>query len=132
MNENLIESIAYCGLICNLCFQADKCDGCKTLNNNCERNLSDEGCYQKDCCVQKGYQGCWECDGIQNCNEGIYELGDMSKIKAFAICIQEDGKEVFMDYVTRNMNKGLSVEKGQAYDGKKIKEVLQLLREGIS
>lgn len=130
MKTDLIESVAYCGLICKLCFQASKCDGCKTENNNCERNLSEQGCFQKECCIQNGFQGCWECDNIRNCNEGIYELGDMSKIKAFAICIMEDGIETFMNSVLRNMKSGMSVEKGKDYDNKKIDKVLQLLRQG--
>jgi hypothetical protein len=53
----LIESIAYCGLVCKLCFQASKCDGCKTKSNICERNLADKGCYQKECCLKKRIPG---------------------------------------------------------------------------
>jgi hypothetical protein len=54
----------------------------------------------------------------------------MCKIKAFAICIKEDGKEAFIEYIIRNMKSGLIVEKGQDYDNKKIEDVLQLLRKG--
>ncbi|MCW8799711.1 MAG: hypothetical protein OQK71_02170, partial [Desulfobacter sp.] len=49
--KELISSIAYCGLICKLCFLASKCDGCKTANNICDRNLADKGCPQKECCT---------------------------------------------------------------------------------
>jgi hypothetical protein len=53
-------------------------------------------------------------------------------VKAFAICIQEDGMDQFIEYVIRNSAKGLSVEKGNDYDGKAIPEVLELLRSGLA
>ena len=91
MNEHivLVESVSFCGLICRLCFMADKCDGCKTDINLCEKNCSDEGCFNKSCCETKGIKGCCECSEIYSCNQGIFSLGDMSKIKAFSICIRD-------------------------------------------
>lgn len=129
-NEELKQSIAYCGLICRLCFLADKCDGCKSANNRCDRNCSDEGCFQKTCCEQKGYEGCWQCLELHECEQGIFSQGALSKIKAFALCIQEDGVDAFTSYVQRNARAGLSVEKGRDYDGKTISVVLELLRNG--
>lgn len=126
--NQLINSIAYCGLICKLCFQASKCDGCKSVDNKCEQDASDKGCFQKNCCKTKSIEGCWECSGIYDCVEGIYSLGNLSKIKAFAICIKEDGKIKFMENVVKNMKKGRSVEKGKDYDNKPIEEVLNMLR----
>lgn len=128
--ETLIQSIAYCGLICRLCFRAGECDGCKTAGNLCEKNCADEGCYQKNCCEQHDFTGCWECPSLADCTQGIYAQGDESKVKAFALCIQQDGAEAFIGYVLRNAVKGLSVEKGRDYDGKSIPKVLRLLKEG--
>ena len=124
------ESIAYCGLICKLCFLASKCDGCKTEFNRCERNLSEEGCIQKSCCGERGFEGCWQCQDLKNCTHGIYSLGDYSKVKAFAICIQEDGIDAFVGYVLRNQSMGLNIEKGGDYDGRLIPSVLKMLRTG--
>ncbi len=126
--DDLIESIAYCGLICGLCFLAARCDGCKTANNRCDRNLSDEGCYQKRCCQARGFEGCWQCWNLIDCMQGIYSSGKYSKVKAFAICIQEDGADAFMSYVLKNQAKGFSVEKDRDYDGKLVDEVLAMLR----
>jgi hypothetical protein len=131
MNPNeLIESIAYCGLICRLCFRAQECSGCKSPVNLCEHNCADEGCYQKNCCERQGFAGCWECSQLADCTEGIYSLGEMSKIKAFAICIQQDGAKAFAAYVLRNEQRGISVEKGKDYDGLPIPGVLRRLRTG--
>jgi len=130
-NQNIINSLSYCGLICDLCFNRDKCDGCKKLNNICKKNCSVKACYQKNCCLEKGLNGCWECSNIYECLEGIYALDDISKVKAFAICIREDGQQKFIEYVLKNMdNYGWSVEKGKDYDNKTIKEVLLMLRKG--
>jgi hypothetical protein len=126
--ERLIGSIAYCGLICKLCFLADECDGCKTQNNRCDRNCSDAGCFQKQCCETKNLAGCWECDDIYACEEGIYAQGGYSKVKAFAICMKEDGVDSFIRNILRNMEKGWSVEKGKDYDGKPIAKVLAMIR----
>ena len=128
-SDEVIKSIAYCGLMCKLCFQGAKCRGCKSSNNLCLEDLSDEGCYQKKCCISKGYDGCWQCDEIYTCVEGIYSLGNMSKIKAFAICMKEDGQGYFVEQILKNIERGLSVEKGKDFDNKPIKEVLGMIRE---
>jgi hypothetical protein len=128
--NELIESIAYCGLICRLCFRAHECSGCKSAVNLCEQNCADAGCFQKNCCEQSGYSGCWECAELEDCTEGIYSLGNMSKIKAFALCIRQDGIEAFAQDVLQNERRGISVEKGKDYDGLPISQVLEKLRTG--
>jgi hypothetical protein len=124
------ESLAYCGLICDLCVYREKCAGCKQIDNFCEKNCSTANCYQKKCCLNKKLNGCWECNDIYKCEKGIYSLGDFSKVKAFALCIKEDGQQKFIEQVLRNMDNGWSVEKGKDYDHKTVKEVLLMLREG--
>ena len=126
--KDLEGSIAYCGLVCRLCFLADKCDGCKTQNNRCERNCSDQGCFQKQCCEAGNRDGCWECADIYRCEKGIYSNGN-HKVKAFAIAIREDGKENFISHIMRNIARGRSVEKGKDFDDRSVDEVLAMLRE---
>ncbi len=131
MNKGeLIPSIAYCGLICRLCFLSEKCDGCRSNNNECERNLADKGCFQKQCCARKSIDGCWECSDLYNCKEGIYSQDKYSKVKAFALFIQKEGKDFFISRVIANAKKGLSVEKGKDYDNLEIERVHELLRNG--
>ncbi len=130
-HSELSKTIAYCGLICRLCFMADRCDGCTTDSNLCEKNCSDEGCFNRRCCESKGLKGCYECAEIYDCTEGIFSLGSMSKIKAFSICIREDGIDSFINSVIVNMKKGISVEKGKDYDGKSIDIVLKMLRNAV-
>jgi hypothetical protein len=129
-SSGLKQSVAYCGLICRLCFLASGCDGCRSAEDHCERDRSDQGCFQKGCCREKGLDGCWDCPELAGCTQGIYALGEHSKVKAFALCIHEDGMEAFVDHVRRNARRGLSVEKGRDYDGLTIPAVLNLLRNG--
>lgn len=129
-SDSVARSIAYCGLLCRLCFLAERCDGCRTASSQCERNCSDEGCFQKQCCEARGYAGCWACGELTHCTEGIYREGSLSKVRAFALCIQEDGLEGFVAHVLRNQRAGLRVEKGGDYDGLPAETVLRLLRWG--
>jgi|SRR5690554_7786372 hypothetical protein len=126
-NKLIEESISYCGLICTFCFQGKECKGCKSTNNLCAHDLSDEGCFQKNCCIDNGFDGCWQCSKLVACEEGIYSLGNYSKIKAFALCIQNTNKRYFIERIVNNMKKGLSVEKGKDYDNRTIKEVLAII-----
>jgi len=129
MNTTKIEeSISYFGLICTFCFQGNKCLGCKSTNNLCDQDLSDVGCFQKKCCSKQFFDGCWQCSKLEACQEGIFSLGNYSKIKAFAMCIQKYGKEYFIAQIVNNMKNGLSVEKGKDYDNKTIEEVLGIIK----
>lgn len=124
------DSVACCGLICRLCFLAARCGGCRMGRNLCDQDCSDAGCFQKKCCTSRRFEGCWQCGHLAACTEGIYRDGDFSKVKAFALCIQEDGLDAFVGHVLRNRERGLSVEKGKDYDGKSVGTVLRLLRTG--
>ncbi len=129
--EDMERSIAYCGLVCARCFRAHECDGCKTAGNRCERNCADEGCFQKECCTRAGRDGCWECDQLPACTQGIYAQGPMSKIKAFALFARAHGKRGLVEAIAANASRGWSVEKGRDYDGKPIEQVLAMLGEGL-
>ena len=130
IKKDIIESIAYCGLICKLCHLSDTCGGCKLTTNSCGKYLSEEGCFQYKCCLKKGLNGCWECQEFP-CNKDMYSTDHDPKIKAFARCIKEDGVDQFIQYVLENIKRGLDVSIGKDYDNKTEKEVLSLLRTGI-
>lgn len=134
MNQNplkkteLAESVAYCGLVCRLCFLANACDGCKAVDNRCERDRSDEGCAQKKCCQAKSLSGCWECPTLASCEVGIYGQGKFSKVKAFALCIQGDGLDRFIDGMIGCIQRGLNPEKGKDLDNRTVTETMSLIR----
>ncbi len=127
--DRIIKSIAYCGLICELCHQANECDGCKSKKNNCGKHLSEAGCFQRMCCIEKRIDGCWECDNFP-CDKDMYSKSHDPKVKAFAQCIKEDGVENFINCVLKNKKRGLDIKYQGDYNFKNETEVLTLLRKG--
>ena len=125
--QEIISSIAYCGLICKLCHLSDECDGCKSKNNRCSKHLSSVGCYQFNCCVEKAINGCWECTEFP-CNKDMYSDSYSPKIKAFARCIREDGIEKFTTYIIDAIKRGLDIKKEGDLDLNTEREVLRVLR----
>ncbi len=127
MNEN---SIAYCGLVCLYCSSDSSCN-CKS-ENNCGKRLSNEGCYQYNCCTSKGINGCWECPDSP-CGFDMLAK-DKIKMRAFVRCMKEDGVNNFISYLTRNKNAGVVYHKSGVfgdYDLSTEEEVLRLLRQGL-
>ena len=87
------KEIAYCGLVCSFCDPSKKCS-CKG-ENHCGKRLSPQGCYQYNCCVEKGIEGCWEC-GDAPC--GIDMMAkDKVKIRAFIRFIKRYGMDAFCE-----------------------------------
>ena len=98
--EKIKNSISYCGLICCLCDEDGGCD-CR-LNNHCNR----EGCFQYQCCNERGYLGCWECPDF-SCDKDMFDENHL-RLKTFVMCIKEDGIEEFSRYILRNFKKGIA------------------------
>lgn len=121
------KSIAYCGLICDLCYPDGGCS-CKS-NNHCGKRLSSEGCFQYSCCTEKGIDGCWECPNSP-CGKDML-AADKVKMRAFVRCIKEDGVEAFIGYLQRNKEAGIVYHRTGVfgdYDLSNETGVLQLLR----
>jgi len=124
----LISSIAYCGLVCAKCHLRSRCDGCKNTAKLCERS---EVCYQRNCCIRQGFEGCWECEDFP-CGEDIYGPRYDLRIKAFAAFIKEEGAETLIDCLLANEAHGIHYGLNRDYDGKDSEEeVIQLLKLGF-
>lgn len=121
------KSIAYCGLLCDLCNPYGGCN-CKSDNNSGKR-LSPQGCYQYTCCVEKGIKGCWEC-ADSPCGKDMLAPNKI-KMRTFVRCIKEDGIDKFISCIVYNKKQGIIYHKTGAfgdYDLKTEEAVLQLLR----
>ena len=124
------ESIGYCGLVCKLCHLADKCDGCKSNKNCCGKHLSEKGCYQYNCCLDKNINGCWECEDFP-CDEDMFSNTHDIRLRAFVRCIKEEGAEKLAEYLIRNQGNGILYGHNKDYDNLENEEsVLKLLRIG--
>lgn len=132
--EHIINSIAYCGLICLLCRDDVVCN-CKS-DNHCGKRLSPEGCFQYNCCKGKGLNGCWECSEAP-CDIDMFlpneteHISSRTKLRAFITCIKEDGIECFAQYIVNNAKSGVVYHRNGIYgdyDLKTEEDILQLLR----
>jgi hypothetical protein len=131
--QELIDSIAPCGLICKLCHLADRCDGCKATASGCENHSAKwGGCYHRHCCLGKGLKGCWECSDAP-CDQDMFSQTHDLRIRAFVRCLKEEGPERLIDYLVANQARGIRYGYQKDYDGKASEaEVLVLLRTGFT
>lgn len=126
-NQEIIASIACCGLVCKLCHLAGECDGCKETASKCSvKSEKDKGCYHRNCCLEKGINGCWECTDFP-CDNQMFIGRTSREIKGFCRCIKEDGVETFIESILANQEKGIPYGL-KGYGDKTEAEVVKLLR----
>ena len=126
----VLKSISYCGLICHLCHGASQCAGCKSDHNCCGAHTSEEGCFQYNCCQEKGINGCWECE-IAPCDKGMFSHHHDIRNKTFVKVAKEEGLEKLARYVVNNQNKGIMYGWNKDYDNLGSEEaVVDLLHNG--
>lgn len=128
--DNITSSVGYCGLICELCHLSDKCDGCRSNKNCCGRHLSESGCYQYNCCIDKKINGCWECEDSP-CDMDMFSNTHDIRLRAFICCAREEGIKKLVEYVVKNQENGILYGHNKDYDNLENEEVvLKLLRTG--
>ena len=113
-----VDPIAYCGLSCNHCFLKAWCGSCRTAYNTCSyATCSPDGiCPNAACCVEKGLDGCYECEDLAGCQRGFYANGsDGNAVKALALFIGRHGKRELLAVMDRLHRE---------YDFKKIQEII--------
>ena len=125
-----IDPIAYCGFSCNHCFLSQWCGSCRTEYNTCSfATCSPDGiCPNTACCKEKGYDGCYECQDIIECEKGFYIAGNdgANAAKAQALYIRKYGKKEFLKVHDR-LHKEDDVSKTQEVLGNDIFEGLRIL-----
>lgn len=131
-SKHIAQGIGYCGLICALCHEVDTCAGCKSDNNCCGRHVSSEGCFQFNCCVKKGINGCWECtDGP--CERDMFSEHHDVRNRTFVKVAKEEGIEKLAEYVVENQKKGILYGWNKHYDNLGCEEaVVDLLHNGVN
>lgn len=69
-----VDMTAYCGFSCNHCFFGEWCGGCRSVFNCCSYGtLFEKGkCPNIVCCQEKGIDGCYECEELDECSKGFY------------------------------------------------------------
>ena len=126
------DPIACCGFSCNHCFLSAWCGSCRTDYNVCSfaTTFPDGKCPNVLCCKEKGYDGCYECDDLANCEKGFYASGNdgANAAKAQAFYIRKHGKKEFLKVHDR-LHKKYDFSKTQEILGKDFREGLRILEE---
>lgn len=122
MTSELIDTVAYCGLVCGVCLGGCDCRAAPKPESDHALGY----CYQRRCCIEKGLDGCWECESFP-CGEGYFAADDEWRGLCVGLvqCIKEEGLERFVRLVRSNL--GEDVPYGE-YTGKSVNEILSILR----
>ena len=129
--KEVADSIGYCGLICRFCHESDHCNGCKSNNNCCGRHLSEQGCFQYNCCVNKGINGCWECSESP-CTKDMFNEHHNIRNRTFVKVAKAEGIDKLAQYVLVNQNNGILYGWNKDYDNLESEEaIIDLLHNGV-
>ena len=130
--KDIVQNMGYCGLVCTLCHEADKCDGCKSENNCCGRRLSEKGCFQFECCAKVGINGCWECENSP-CDKDMFSRQHDVRNRTFIKVEKNEGIEKLAEYVLKNQMNGIMYGWNKDYDNLGNEDaVIDLLYNGLN
>lgn len=121
-------TIGYCGNHCTYCFFKN-CKGCKG-DNACDSyaNLFEgKQCPNAVCCKAKGYDGCWECDILEEYNIGFFN-SDENDAKAYSLFIKKYSTEKYTDTIISLMSKGYDYPK-QFKGINDVNEILEIFEK---
>ena len=126
-----VDTIAFCGLSCDHCFLKDWCGSCRTRYNTCSYATCcpDNICTNAACCREKGIDGCYECEELDECFKGFYGNGNDGKaVKALALFIRKYGKKQLISVMDR-LHERYDFKKIQEIIGYDVEEGLKILEE---
>ncbi|UCH36334.1 MAG: DUF3795 domain-containing protein [Armatimonadota bacterium] len=124
MTGDLVDSIAYCGLVCGICTLGPESCDCRT-----DPKVNVQHCYQRRCCIEKGFEGCWECAGFP-CDQGFYgpdNQGYRGVCVAFVECVKEHGRATLVRLLVERHGERTDYSE---YVHKTPDEVMRILRGG--
>ena len=120
--------LGVCGFNCNGCFMEQWCGGCRSDYNCCSYGTLFEGnvCPNVACADEKGVEGCYLCDELDDCKKGYYSKEDEHVAKAAALFIREVGGEraehALAKVIEASKETGETLEKAES-----VEEALALL-----
>lgn len=119
VNKELAETVAYCGLICGVCRNAEK--GCK----ECRHGGGADDCYQRRCSLEKCIDGCWQCESFP-CGKGFFaDEAWKGLCIGFVQCIKEMGVEKFLSLVESKLGKAIEYGDFRFKDEQEIATMLR-------
>lgn len=128
-----VDPISICGHHCDYCFMGQWCGGCRSNYNCCSYAtiFPDGKCPNVSCSQEKGIDGCYECDELENCDKGYYGNENEYVAKATAMFIQKYGKDKYTVTLKNAIDHGTDYPKSFDATGSAI-NALALLESFIS
>lgn len=130
--KRIENSIAPCGLVCELCSERTHCKGC---NYSSQEEITC-CCFQRRCCDEKKIEGCWKCEDFP-CGKDMYDVSKHGvRLLAFAEYVKRNSCKALAERLVVNEKKGIIYHRDPVnytgdYDGyNTVDEVISLLENG--
>lgn len=127
-----LNPLAVCGFNCNHCFMGQWCGGCRSTYNCCSYGTLFEGdvCPNVACATEKGLEGCYKCDELDDCMKGYYSVKNEYAAKAAALFIREYGSEA-AERALINILKASKTTGETPEEAESVEAALALLRKNL-
>lgn len=109
--KTVANSIAYCGLICALCHESDKCAGCKSDHNCCGRHLRGR-LLSIQLLRQQGDRWLLGMRGRGPCDRDMFGAEHDVRNRVFVKVAKQEGVEKLAEYVWTNFSSAVSITAG--------------------
>ena len=117
---DLVDLVGYCGLACNVCMGACPCKA--SLEHG------DQDCFQRKCCIEKGIDGCWQCE-VFPCNEGYFASVEWRGLCIACVqCIKQEGIDGFVSLAKSNLDPDYGLHRQRS--ASEVREALHGARPG--
>jgi len=105
-SQELLETVAYCGLVCGLCVHAaPEREGCA----GCRNGGGSRDCHQRTCCTDKGLDGCWQCE-VFPCDEGFFGDDAWRGLCIGSVrCVKKHGLPAYVDRLVSRLGRSLEL-----------------------
>lgn len=117
-----VDPVAPCGFHCDHCFMSEWCGNCRSACNMCSYAtiFDDNRCENEKCSSEKGFDGCYDCPALEECQKGFYKEPSGASAKAFALFIRKYGKAEYEKVLIRGFEIG---------EGKTVREIVTILEK---
>jgi hypothetical protein len=90
----------------------------------CRSGGGDEGCHQRDCCVDTGVDGCWQCERFP-CGKGYYVGEEWSGLCVACVeLVRAAGVSEYARLVESRLGAVVDYGRYRFKDPKQIKDIL--------
>ena len=127
-----VDPISICGHHCDYCFLGQRCGSCRSDYNCCSYAtlFENKKCPNVICAKDKGLDGCYDCNELEDCKKGYYSIETEYVCKTTALFIKKYGKEIYTQTLKKAINQGENYPKSFDICGS-VEKAMALLEKYI-